>query len=358
MVVKLTTGRSLHGALAYNERKLGKGEAVSLGALNTPVDAARQGLAEKSATLKKLAARNTRTKRNAYHIAVSFAPGEKVGGARMREIAVDYLEGIGFAGQPAYLYRHLDTAHPHFHIVTTNIRWDGKRIEDSFIGATKSEAARKAIEVKYGLVRAEGRQLGPELNEGKTLKSKARYWVGQALKGTRPSSVGELNGVLRPKGIRLREHSGERADGAPFRGYVVARIDPATGWEVSAGTKASRLFAKGFAEKLGRVFEGNVAGKAKRLGRVKEAVRAAFGDGELNADQVQAELKRRGVLVVQSRNAEGRLFGVHYLDAEGGYVYKASEASRAHGAKAWREREVLAPKALIRRQQRGRGMGL
>jgi len=42
----------------------------------------------------------------------------------MTTIATGFMERIGFAEQPWLTYRHVDAAHPHMHIVTTNIQPD------------------------------------------------------------------------------------------------------------------------------------------------------------------------------------------------------------------------------------------
>jgi hypothetical protein len=54
------------------------------------------------------------------------------------------------------VYQHLDAAHPHIHIVATNIQKDGTRISLHNIGRNQSEQARKEIEIEYGLVKAQG----------------------------------------------------------------------------------------------------------------------------------------------------------------------------------------------------------
>src|SRR5690606_24486894 len=63
--------------------------------------------------------------------------------------------GIGFGEQPYLLYQHFDAAHPHVHVVTTNISSSGKRIETHNLGKVLSEQTRKEIEKRYQLVKAE-----------------------------------------------------------------------------------------------------------------------------------------------------------------------------------------------------------
>src|SRR5690242_6088470 len=68
------------------------------------------------------------------------------------------MDKIGFGNQPYLVYQHYDAAHPHIHIVTTNIQRDGKRIILYNIGRNQSEKARKEIEKDFGLVKAAERK--------------------------------------------------------------------------------------------------------------------------------------------------------------------------------------------------------
>ena len=55
-------------------------------------------------------------------------------------------------------YQHFDVAHPHIHVVTTNIRRDGSRISLYNTGKNQSETARKEIEKEFGLVKTESKK--------------------------------------------------------------------------------------------------------------------------------------------------------------------------------------------------------
>ena len=81
-------------------------------------------------------------------------------------IAHEYMTRIGFGEQPYLLYEHLDSGHPHFHIISTRIRPDGSAINMAFIVTARSEPARIAIEQKFGLIKAQGRtqRTVPEIN--------------------------------------------------------------------------------------------------------------------------------------------------------------------------------------------------
>src|SRR5690606_27013695 len=101
---------------------------------------------------------NRRATTKAVHISLNFHPDEKLTEETLKELAHEYMERMGFGAQPYLVYQHFDAGHPHLHIVTTNIRNDGSRIALYRIGKYESESARKAIENKYGLIKAKGRK--------------------------------------------------------------------------------------------------------------------------------------------------------------------------------------------------------
>lgn len=351
MVAIIKTGKSIYGALAYNEKKVEQGAAVSLGVISSIANAEKQRLRDKADSLQKLADRNPRTKRNSVHIALSFAKDDRLNGEQLRSIAKDYLKGIGFGNQPAYLYRHQDTANDHIHLVTTNITREGKRIDDSFVGATKSEVTRKEIEETYKLVKAEeqGRardtaqrlseKSAPQGEDQGELRSYARHTIRDTLGAYRPATLGELNALLQDRDLKVRQERGQTPDGAEWRGYSVVRRDARTGQESSAAIKASKIFEKGWGSKLDKTLAVNGGEATRVLDQVKGRVGEAFANGRSSMDEVKAVLEQNGIRTVHHHTEQGRRFGVHYIDERSGYVFKASQLGRGYTAAEWNRRE-------------------
>src|ERR1700743_86639 len=155
MVAVIHSSGSLRNCLSYNEQKVKTGRARILEAGNYPMDAADMSFYQKLARLEKLTELNQRTKVNSVHISLNFGPSAQLADNLLKELTEVYWEKIGFGGQPYLLYRHLDAGHPHIHLLTTNIKPDGKAINLHNLGKNQSEKARKEIEISYGLVKAE-----------------------------------------------------------------------------------------------------------------------------------------------------------------------------------------------------------
>jgi len=207
MVAKIISGKSLIGALNYNENKLRNDKAQLIVASGYFKDLEDLNFYDKLLRLTDLASRNERTKTNTVHISLNFAIGEQLEKHILQQIVNDYMEQIGFGNQPYLAYQHSDAGHPHVHIVTTNIQTSGERISLHLLGKTKSETARKAIEIQYGLQQAGNKSNELRLPEriplkqvsyGKTETKRAiTSVVSEVMKSYKFTSIPELNWVFR-----------------------------------------------------------------------------------------------------------------------------------------------------------------
>ena len=144
-------------------------------------------------------------------------------------------------------------AHPHIHIVTTNIQKNGKRISIHNIGKNQSTQARKEIETMYILVKAEG-QGKLQAEEIKPLnvqrvtygKSPTKRGIINVLNAILPqykyASLAELNAVL--KIYNLTADRGKE-EGIIFRKRgLVYRVLDERGNKIGVPIKASSIYNK------------------------------------------------------------------------------------------------------------------
>ena len=227
MVAVIHASSSLRNALNYNEQKVKEQVATCLAAVNYPKDVQDLTFNQKLIRLQNQANLNIKTKVNSVHISLNFDPSEKLSEERLKDISDTYLRKIGFADQPYLLSQHHDAGHAHVHIVTTNIKANGKRIELHNLGKIQSEKARKEIEIDYGLVKAENLKSKPyevksaynqKVQYGKSDSRRAITNVlDGVLKSYRYASLAELNAVLKQynvladggrEGSRVHENNG------------------------------------------------------------------------------------------------------------------------------------------------------
>lgn len=329
--------------ISYNENKVKAGQAVCLLASGFIKEGLDLSFSEKLRRLEKLTELNQRTRVNSLHISLNFDPSERLADEQLKLIADDYLSQIGFGEQPFLVYRHEDAAHPHLHLVTTNIRPDGSAITLHNLAKRRSEPARLAIEKKYGLVPAESKQrraaLMPEAVDASRVlygRSETKKAVGKVLnyvlKNYRYASLPELNAVLGLYRVvadqgtadsRVRQH-----DGLQFR------VLDADGNKTGPPLKASLFAAKPTLKNLRLRFERNKVKPADAQRRLRTAIDLALHSGKLERADLVRSLEQQGIAMVFRQNEAGSIYGVTYVDHVSRVVLNGSDLGKNYSAKA------------------------
>jgi hypothetical protein len=348
MVAVIHVSKRFHNVLNYNENKVSEQVAACLEAANYPKNAADLSFSQKLKRLENQASLNERTKVNCVHISLNFDPSEQLSDSLLKDITAEYMDKIGFSGQPYLLYRHNDAGHPHVHIVSTNIRADGKRIELHNLGKNQSEKARKEIELKYGLMRPEDSknkqryELSP-VNVQKVLYGKAATKravttvLNKVISEYKFSSLPELNAILQQYNVvadrgtdssRINQNNG-----------LVYRILDERGEKVGVPIKASDFYNKPTLSFLQERFRLNEPQKAIHKSRLKNAIDFALlkKDNQTLKSLVTA-LGRDGINIILRQNELGFIYGLTYVDHRTKCVFNGSDLGKSYSAKAIMER--------------------
>jgi len=342
MVSVLNAGKSLRNTLNYNEQKLRQGKATLIHSAGFGKDTQQLSFSDKLGHLQKLASRNERTTVNSIHISLNFDPSEKLSEDTLRRIAESYIQKIGFEGQPFLVYQHHDAGHPHVHIVTTNIRPDGKRIKLHNIGRNQSEKARKAIEKEFQLVRADyhQRQALYELKPVNAQKvqygrSETKRAITTVLDHVIPtykySSLPELNAVLRSYNV-VADQGGNDSRIFKANGLVYRVLDE-QGKRVGVPIKASDLYNKPTLKVLQQRFDQNETAKQAHKQRVKNAVDLSFArQPNLSLSGLTESLRKENIQLFLRQNADGVIYGITYIDHKNKAVFNGSTLGKPYGA--------------------------
>lgn len=88
----------------------------------------------------------------AGHISISFdnADAPRLTDEFMVQLAKEYMDGMGIKDTQYLVVRHLETEHPHFHIVYNRVNMSGKAVNERN-NFNRSDKVVKAIKDKYGL---------------------------------------------------------------------------------------------------------------------------------------------------------------------------------------------------------------
>ena len=347
MVAKVICGKNIKGAIAYNEHKVIQGVAECIAASRFGLSVEQLTLHQKVARFEKLLQLNARVKTNAVHISLNFHESEKLSKDELVSIASAYVDKIGFGSQPYLVYKHRDAAHPHVHIVTTNITSEGKRIDLHNIGRGRSEEARKAIEMEFGLVRAEGRRTCENLAVPKPAnpitygRSETKKAISDVMRFVtsqyKYSSLPELNAILRHYNLTaFRGHEGSKMH--QNQGLVYSIIDR-KGTRVGVPIKASSIIGKPTMKALEGQFKlGSILKKAvtPETRDVIESVLASRRCTSLEAFQKQLGKKNIDVVIARSQN--GQIYGLTYVDHSAKVAFKGSDLGKHLSANVIRER--------------------
>jgi hypothetical protein len=342
MVAKIVTGKSIRGVLNYNENKVQKGEAELLMAAGFPRSPNALSFKNKLQRFEMLTRQNERTKTNALHITLNFSPKDKVDDELMKQIALDYMEQIGFGNQPFLVYQHFDAAHPHIHIATTNIAEGGQRIETHNIGRILSEKARKAIEEAYGLIRAEDQKkeqhfLLKPVNIEKALygKSETKAAISSIVRSVvaayKFTSLPELNAVLRQFNVTAdRGQEGSRM--YEKKGLVYQLLDE-NGNKVGIPIKASSIYGKPTLPNIEKLFSPNKVSRKPYGKRLRYLLDKALTSG--TQKESTGLLENQQIRVLFRENADGKIYGVTFIDNATCTVFNGSSLGKDYAAKAF-----------------------
>lgn len=347
MVAKITTPKSIEAALNYNEKKVQKGNAVCIHAANYLKDASQMNFYQKLTGFERLNSLNERATTKTLHVSLNFDPSEKLAENKLLQIASVYMEKIGFSNQPYLVYKHEDAGHPHIHIVSTTIKQDGSRINTHNIGRNQSEKARKEIEQKYGLIRAERQQqlLKPSVKPvdvGKAIYGKSETKrsisnvVGAVFSQYKFSSLPEFNAALKQFNV-VADRGKEEGRIYKNRGLVYRILD-ANGNKVGVPIKASSIGCKPILANLEKKFTDNETAKESLKPFVKIKLDDCLSQSPSSMKELMEHLKQKNIYILLRQNAEGRLYGITFVDNQNKVVFNGSDLGKGYSATALQSR--------------------
>jgi hypothetical protein len=343
MVCKVRCGKSIRGALNYNENKVKEGKAECIGAVNFVGEAQHLTFHEKLAKFENLIERNTRAKTNILHISLNFDVGEKLSQNRLNQIAIAYMDKIGFGEQPYLVYQHHDAAHPHLHIVTTNIQEDGRRIGTHNLGRNQSEVARKEIEVQFGLIKAQSKAK-QDLDFLKKGVDKAVYGksatrktidniVGMVMQNYNCTSLVEFNTVLRQFNV-MADRGKEGTTMYQKNGLLYWILDD-RGNKIGVPIKASALVSRPTMKKLQGTFQANEQVRQTYKEGLTKVIDSFFHAVDRHTRVNFCDyLNFYGINPVFRENKDGRVYGITFVDNRKGAVINGSDLGKEYSGQA------------------------
>jgi Relaxase/Mobilisation nuclease domain len=367
MVAKITTPKNIEAALNYNEKKVQKGNAVCLHAANYLKDAKEMNFYQKLSGFERLNSLNERATTKTLHVSLNFDPSEKLPESKLLQIASEYMEKIGFGNQPYLVYKHEDAGHPHIHIVSTTIKHDGSRINTHNIGRNQSEKVRKEIEKNYGLIKAERQQqlVKPGIKAvdiekaiyGKSeTKRNISNVVGAVFSQYKFTSLPEFNAALKQFNV-VADRGKEEGRIYKNRGLVYRVLDSG-GNKVGVPIKASSISCKPILDNLEMKSTANETVKESLKPFVKTKLDECLSQSPSTVKELMEHLKQKNIYTLLRQNAEGRLYGITFVDNQNKVVFNGSDLGKGYSAAALQSRLATGnEKSLTQDETKGGGSG-
>ena len=363
MVARIKIASSLSTSLNYNEQKVAHQEALCIHAVNYAKDLEQLNFYNKLRRMEHQAALNERVKANSVHISLNFHEADKLTKDRLKEIAGSYMQQIGFGDQPYLVYEHKDAGHQHIHIVSTNIRADGSRINTHNIGRNQSEIARKNIEHTYGLVKAEGQQRRQKQAIDHAFVHKVQYGrveTKQAIANVldlvvnlyKFTSLPELNAVLKQYNVTA-DRGKEDSRLYKYRGLYYRALDE-NGNKIGVPIKASSFYNKPTLANLEKKFDRNEELRQPHKQRLKTQIDWALHGGNTSLPELKKDLEKEDIATIIRQNEQGKIYGITIVDYETKCVFNGSDLGKEYSAKRILERCGLTEERIetIRQEHR------
>lgn len=343
MVAKIVIGKSIRGILHYNEQKVAKGEATLILSSGFAGDIEKMSFHNKVQRFNHLTVLKPSVKTNALHITLNFDASEKIDNTKMQQIAIVYMERIGFGEQPFLAYRHNDVAHQHVHIATTSIQRNGIPINLHNIGRTISEPVRKEIEREFNLVVAESRKYNPEpgikpadpkqIHYGHIPTKRALSNVITAVTNSyKFTSLAELNAVLKQFNVTA-DRGQEDTEMYQKKGLIYSLLDM-QGNKVGVPIKASAFYSKPTLRNLEKKFEKNEEKRKPFKNNLISRIDTILYKYEnITKNTLIAELNKQGVSLIFRQNEQGYVFGTTFVDHQNKTVFNGSDLGKNYSAK-------------------------
>ena len=346
MVAKISIGKSLYGALAYNGEKINEAKGRLLatnriyndGTGTVDIGKAMEGFLTFLPPVVK-------TKNPVLHISLNPHPDDVLTDTELQDIAREYLEKMGYGNQPYLIFKHEDIDRHHLHIVTVNVGEDGKRINQAYL-YRRSERVRKELEQKYGLHSAErkNRRLDTPLRKVDTSAGDMKKQVGNIVKAIsgqyRFQTMGEYRALLSLYNMTVEEARGN-VRGREYHGLVYSVTDD-KGNKVGNPFKSS-LFGKsaGYEAVQKKFVRSKSEIKDRKLADMTKRTVLSVLEGTYDKEKFVATLKGTGIDTVLRYTEEGRIYGATFIDHRTGCVLNGSRMGKELSANALQEHFTL-----------------
>jgi len=336
MIAKISATENLGGALGYNFKKVEKGEASILLAIELYQSKdGRYTMEDVIADMEALIPKKCRTKKAVFHCSLNPHPDEKLSDELLVQIAKEYMEALGYGKQPYIVFKHNDIAREHIHIVSLRVDCKGRKIDDRF-EKRRSKQITDALERKFGLIPSskvanKAVEETPKVDIGKgNIKEQVSNVVRMVMKHYHFCSLGELNAILSVYNLTVEEVKTEFR-GKKYDGLVYVPTD-------DKGNKAGTpIHASDIGRGVGYTAVQNRMQKSKQAIKplrsiIRYRVLQTMRTSPKTEEELRQRLEEQGLRVFIRKSESGRIYGITFIDDKEGIALNGSRLGKGYAA--------------------------
>ena len=336
MIAKISSTENLGGALGYNFKKVGKGEAsILLAAELYQNNDSNYTMEVVLADMESLIPEKCRTKKTVFHCSLNPHPDDKISDEQLVQVAREYMEALGYGKQPYIVFKHNDIAREHIHIISLRVDSEGKKINDKF-EKRRSKQITDTLERKYNLIPS-SKIADKVMNETPKIdttrgdiKEQVANIVCMVLKHYCFCSLGELNAILSAYNLAVEEVKTEFR-GKKYDGLVYVPTD-GKGNKVSTPINASDIGrGVGYTAVQNRMQKSQQAIKPL-IPTIRNKVLQAMRTSPQTEKELQSRLEEQNLRVAIRKNESGRIYGITFIDDKEGIALNGSRLGKGYAA--------------------------
>lgn len=279
-----------------------------------------------------------------FHMSINPGPDDKI--LSEQEIVMlvkDVMKGLGYDKCPYRIYRHTDTGRIHYHVVSTRIGQDGKKINDSFENRRVNQLM-SILKEKYGF-NIGNQKTEPDQKTSKKLEIKeeqiadSQQKTTQRKPGSAPYNRNSTEGAasqfkrFHEEALewhfstieqyeallywRYRTKASETSTGMTYTGLDI-NMEPCTGLIHEQELKRQCL-----EEIKKNISISNPAGKNRKQ-HVEKICKESMALAK-NWEEYARRTEKLGIMTLIHRTSEGKSFGLTYMDKVTRCIWKGSE---------------------------------
>jgi hypothetical protein len=321
MFTKLGNPINTSVAVWYNEKKVLEQKAIRLYAANFLTAAEVMTMKDILLRFSRLEELNQTSVSKTFHISLNFHPDDQFTNLKLILIAREYMELMLLTRQPYVVYQHLDTAHPHLHVLVSKISPTGKAIVFKRRPAHISRDALLFLSDKYQLMQGTKRKISmePSIQEPQRLDyGRISLWEGvtRVLSYVLPvykyADLNELNSILllfnvqadngRP-GSHINKH----------RGLVYQVLDD-NGKYMGGRIPAYKLPSSPGLPFLERTFAENTKNRLPGMEQLRTGIALALHGHPADWSELSRKLQKEKIKALPFMNTEGLIHELSFID--------------------------------------------